>query len=78
MITNNNFKYKFCINFFFEKSQPLPKMIWTKNSNNTHGFIRTTVDFSVGPKPINATGYRARTLDDKRFIYIRYFFKNLF
>ncbi len=48
-------------------------MLWTKNSNNTHGFIRATVDFSVGPKPINATGYRARTLNDKRLICIRYF-----
>jgi hypothetical protein len=48
------------------KNQPLPKLQWTKTSNNTHGYIRATVDFSVGPKPISAYGYHARTLNDKR------------
>ncbi|CAF1483238.1 unnamed protein product [Adineta steineri] len=47
-------------------NQPLPKLQWIKSSNNTHGYIRATVDFSVGPKPISAYGYRARTLNDKR------------
>jgi hypothetical protein len=51
----------------------LPKLTWIKNSNNTHGYIRATVDFSVGPKPINATGYRARTLNDKRLISTIFF-----
>lgn len=46
--------------------QPLPKMTWVKGSNNTHGFIRATVDFSTGPKPSGVTGLRARTLNDKR------------
>ncbi|UJR29763.1 hypothetical protein I4U23_017311 [Adineta vaga] len=46
--------------------RPLPKLQWIKSSNNTHGYIRATVDFSSGPKPISAIGYRARTLDDKR------------
>ncbi|CAF0836916.1 unnamed protein product [Adineta ricciae] len=47
-------------------NRPLPKLQWMKSSNNTHGYIRATVDFSVGPKPISALGYRAQTLDNKR------------
>ncbi|CAF0982013.1 unnamed protein product [Adineta steineri] len=47
-------------------NRPLPKLQWIKTSNNTHGYIRATVDFSVGPRPISAYGYRARTLTDKR------------
>jgi len=43
-------------------------MTWVKGSNNTHGFIRATVDFSTGPKPSGVTGLRARTLNDKRFV----------
>jgi hypothetical protein len=38
-----------------------------KTSNSTHGYIRATIDFSVGPKPINVLGYHARTLNNKRF-----------
>ncbi|CAF4033406.1 unnamed protein product, partial [Rotaria sordida] len=49
----------------YEK-QTLPSLQWIKSSNNTHGYIRAVVDFSVGPKPINGIGYRARTLNDKR------------
>ncbi|CAF3581131.1 unnamed protein product [Rotaria sp. Silwood1] len=47
-------------------NRPLPQLQWIKSSNNTHGYIRATVDFSVGPKPISALGYRARTLNNKR------------
>ncbi|CAF0973466.1 unnamed protein product [Adineta ricciae] len=47
-------------------NRPLPSFKWIKTSNNTHGYIRATVDFSVGPKPINVYGYHARTLNDKR------------
>ena len=50
------------------KNRPLPSFKWIKTSNNTHGYIRATVDFSVGPKPINVYGYHARTLNDKRFV----------
>ena len=46
--------------------RPLPKLQWIKSSNGTHGYIRATVDFSVGPKPIGAVGYYAETLDSKR------------
>jgi len=48
----------------------LPSFTWTKTSNDTHGYIRATVDFSVGPKPIGALGYHARTLNNKRFVEI--------
>jgi len=44
----------------------LPSFKWTKTSNSTHGYIRATVDFSVGPKPISAFSYHARTLNNKR------------
>ncbi|CAF3739734.1 unnamed protein product [Rotaria magnacalcarata] len=47
-------------------NKPLPSLTWIKSSNNTHGYIRATIDFSVGPKPISAIGYRARTLNEKR------------
>ncbi|CAF3515250.1 unnamed protein product [Adineta steineri] len=47
-------------------NRTLPSLKWIKNSNNTHGYIRATVDFSVGPKPISAFAYHARTLNDKR------------
>jgi hypothetical protein len=47
-------------------NQPLPSLKWIKNSNNTHGYIRATVDFSVGPKPMSAFGYHARTLNGNR------------
>jgi PhoPQ-activated pathogenicity-related protein len=47
-------------------NRPLPSYKWVKNSNNTHGYIRATIDFSVGPKPISVYGYHARTLNDKR------------
>ncbi|CAF4210002.1 unnamed protein product [Rotaria sp. Silwood2] len=47
-------------------NRPLPSLKWIKTSNNTHGYIRATVDFSVGPKPMSAYGYHARTLNDKR------------
>lgn len=61
----NNFKIN---NYFlFIKNVPLPKMTWTKSSNNTHGYIRATVDLTLGPKPIQAIGYRARTLNHIRF-----------
>lgn len=72
MMYNRPFKNlnHFFIFIFFSKKRPLPHLTWIKNSNNTHGFIRATVDFSVGPQPINATGYRARTLNDKRFVFI--------
>ncbi|UJR29760.1 hypothetical protein I4U23_017308 [Adineta vaga] len=46
--------------------RPLSKLQSIKSSNNTHGYIRATVDFSIGPEPISAIVYRARTLDDKR------------
>ncbi len=46
----------------------MPSLQWSKSSNNTHGYIRAIVDFSVGPKPISAIGYRARTLNDKRYV----------
>ena len=46
----------------------MPSLKWTKTSNNTHGYIRATVDFSVGPKPMSVLGYRARTLNNKRFV----------
>ena len=39
-----------------------------KTSNNTHGYIQATIDFSVGPKPMNVLGYYARTLNDKRWV----------
>ena len=54
--------------FPFVQKKPLPSWKWVKNSNSTHGFIRATIDFSVGPKPINVIGYRARTLNDKRLV----------
>ncbi|CAF1416794.1 unnamed protein product [Adineta ricciae] len=46
--------------------KPLPSFKWTKNMNNTHGYIRATADFGVGPKPMSAIGYRARTLNADR------------
>ena len=52
--------------FFSVKNRTLPSFTWTKTSNNTHGYIRATVDFSAGPKPISALGYHAQTLNDKR------------
>jgi hypothetical protein len=52
----------------FLKNRTLPSFTWTKTSNSTHGYIRATVDFSVGPKPIGALGYHARTLNNKRFL----------
>ena len=59
----------------FLKNRPLPSFKWIKTSNNTHGYIRATVDFSVGPKPISAFGYHARTLNDKRLIQKKNVFK---
>ena len=56
-------------------NRPLPKLQWIKSSNGTHGYIRATVDFSVGPKPINAVGYRAQTFDSKRRDF-RFFIAN--
>ena len=53
---------------FFLKNRTLPSFTWTKTSNNTHGYIRATVDFSVGPKAISVLGYHARTLNNKRFV----------
>lgn len=50
----------------FSQEEPLPSFKWTKSCNSTHGSIRAFVDYSNGPKPINAIGYRARTLNDKR------------
>jgi len=47
-------------------NRPLPSFKWMKTSNNTHGYIRATVDFSVGPKPVSVLGYHARTLNNKR------------
>ena len=46
--------------------KPLPKLQWIKSTNNTHGYIRATVDLTSGPKRINAIGYYARTLSNKR------------
>jgi PhoPQ-activated pathogenicity-related protein len=48
------------------ENRTLPSFKWTKTSNNTHGYIRATVDFSVGPKPSDAFGYRARTLNNRK------------
>jgi len=47
-------------------NKTLPSFTWTKTANLTHGYIRATVDFSVGPKPINVFYYHARTLNNKR------------
>lgn len=55
--------------FYFFQNQKLPSLQWIKSSNDTHGYIYATVDFTVGPKPINATGYRARTLNDRRYVH---------
>jgi len=46
--------------------QTLPSFHWIKSTNNTHGTIVATVDYSNGPKPISAIGYKARTLNAKR------------
>lgn len=48
------------------ENRPLPSFTWTKTSNRTHGYIRATVDFSVGPKPTSVLSYHARTLNSKR------------
>ena len=58
----------YSIVLLFFKKQQLPSLQWSKSSNNTHGYIHAIVDFSVGPQPINATGYRARTLNDRRYL----------
>ncbi|CAF1210020.1 unnamed protein product [Adineta steineri] len=50
----------------FQENRSFPALRWNKTSNNTHGYIRAIVDFSVGPKPISAYGYRARTLNNQR------------
>ncbi|CAF4877849.1 unnamed protein product [Rotaria sp. Silwood1] len=50
------------------ENKPLPSLRWMKTSNNTHGYIRAIVDFSVGPRPMSAYGYHARTLNDQRFV----------
>ena len=50
------------------QKRPLPSFKWVKNSNNTHGYIRATVDFSVGPKAMEVIYYHAHTLNDKRFV----------
>lgn len=55
---------------YFLQNRTLPSLKWTKTSNSTHGYIRATVDFSVGPKPMSAFGYRARTLNSKRFAHL--------
>ncbi len=70
-----NFILSIEIILLFFQNRPLPNLHWIKTSNNTHGYIRATVDVSVGPKPMNAVGYRARTLNDKRFLSfcIKYF-----
>lgn len=47
-------------------NKPLPSFKWVKSSNNTHGYIRATVDFSVGPQPTSVNYYHARTLGSKR------------
>lgn len=47
-------------------NKPLPSFKWTKTSNSTHGYIQATVDFSVGPKPVSAFSYHAKTLNNKR------------
>jgi hypothetical protein len=52
---------------FYWKNRPLPSFKWTKTSNSTHGYIRATVDFSVGPKPNSVYYYHARTMNNKRF-----------
>lgn len=57
-------------NFVSFKNRPLPKLTWIKSSNATHGYIQATADFSVGPKPISAIGYHARTLNNKRFDFV--------
>ena len=56
------------IDLLLFKNQTLPSLQWSKSSNNTHGSITAIVDLSVGPKPLNATGYRARTLNDRRCV----------
>ncbi|CAF1622101.1 unnamed protein product [Rotaria magnacalcarata] len=48
------------------ENQPLPSLKWHKTSNRTHGYVQATVDFSVGPKPMMAYGYHARTLTNNR------------
>ncbi len=58
----------FSILFFVLKNVPLPSLKWVKTTNNTHGNIRATVDFSVGPKATNVIYYHARTLNAKRFV----------
>jgi PhoPQ-activated pathogenicity-related protein len=35
-------------------NRSLPSLKWIKNSNNTHGYIRATVDFIVGTKTKSA------------------------
>ena len=53
---------------FALKKRPLPSFKWMKTSNSTHGYIRATVDFSVGPPAMDVIYYHARTLNDKRFV----------
>jgi hypothetical protein len=62
------FFMSFIILLFSLKNKPLPSFKWIKSSNNTHGYIRATVDFSVGPKPTNVVYFHARTLNSKRFV----------
>jgi len=47
-------------------NRPLPSFKWVKSANDTHGYIRATIDFSNGPKPTSVIYYHARTLTDKR------------
>jgi len=49
----------------YEK-QNFPSFRWTRSTNNTHGQLTAFVDYSMGPKPVSAFGYKARTLNDKR------------
>lgn len=41
-----------------------------KTSNQTHGYIQATIDYSVGPKPIKVVGYHARTLSKNRYFQL--------
>ncbi|CAF0948355.1 unnamed protein product [Rotaria sordida] len=47
--------------------QILPSFKWTRTINETHGRIIGVVNFSARrPKPINATAYHARTVNDTK------------
>lgn len=53
--------------YFCVQKQQLPLWQWKKTSNSTHGFIRAVINIENGPKPIDAVGYRARTLNANRY-----------